>query len=276
MRLAEFSIGDIAGVVAALAFAYLVLRLGSLVGKAGAILDETRIGVKGVADQSVPLIGEVTNTVTATNEQIARIDTVTTNVAMMSANVNALTSLFAATLGGPLVKVAAFSYGVRAAAAQATRDAILRAATRIFAKHGFDGGRVDQISKAAKSYDRMIYYYFGSKEGLYIAVLEDLYRRFNEAESRLALDLAQPDEALTEVIRFVWNYYRRNPEFITLLNTENLHRGRHIAKSPRAGDYSSPAVRVLGDVLERGVARGLFRSTVTARDIYLMLSLIHI
>ena len=117
MRLAEFSIGDIAGVVAAVAFAYLVLRLGSLVGKAGAILDETRIGVKGVADQSVPLIGEVTNTVTATNEQIARIDTVTTNVAMMSANVNALTSLFAATLGGPLVKVAAFSYGVRAAAA---------------------------------------------------------------------------------------------------------------------------------------------------------------
>jgi AcrR family transcriptional regulator len=162
--------------------------------------------------------------------------------------------------------------GVRAAAAQATRDAILRAATRIFAKHGFDGGRVDQISKAAKSYDRMIYYYFGSKEGLYIAVLEDLYRRFNEAESRLALDLAQPDEALTEVIRFVWNYYRRNPEFITLLNTENLHRGRHIAKSPRAGEYSSPAVRVLGDVLERGVERGLFRSNVTARDVYLMIA----
>ncbi len=117
MRLAEFSIGDIAGVVAALAFAYLVLRLGALVGKAGAILDETRIGVKGVADQSVPLLGEVTNTVSATNEQIARLDTVTTNVAMMSTNVNALTSLFAATLGGPLVKVAAFSYGVRAAAA---------------------------------------------------------------------------------------------------------------------------------------------------------------
>ena len=162
--------------------------------------------------------------------------------------------------------------GVRAAAAQATRDAILRAATRIFAKHGFDGGRVDQISKAAKSYDRMIYYYFGSKEGLYIAVLEELYRRFNEAESRIALDLEQPREALAEVVRFVWNYYRRNPEFITLLNTENLHRGRHIAKSPRASEYSSPAVRLLGDVLERGVARGQFRSTATARDVYLMIA----
>ena len=162
--------------------------------------------------------------------------------------------------------------GVRAAAAQATRDAILRAATRIFAKHGFDGGRVDQISKAAKSYDRMIYYYFGSKEGLYIAVLEELYRRFNEAESRIALDLEQPREALAEVVRFVWNYYRRNPEFITLLNTANLHRGRHIVKSPRAGEYSSPAVRLLEAVLERGVARGEFRGTVTARDVYLMIA----
>ncbi len=162
--------------------------------------------------------------------------------------------------------------GVRAAAAQATRDAILRAATRIFAKHGFDGGRVDQISKAAKSYDRMIYYYFGSKEGLYIAVLEELYRRFNEAEARLSLDLERPVEALAEVVRFVWNYYRRNPEFIALLNTENLHRGRHIARSPRAGEYSSPAVRLLEAVLERGVARGEFRGTVTARDVYLMIA----
>ena len=162
--------------------------------------------------------------------------------------------------------------GIRAAAAPATRDAILRAATRIFAKHGFDGGRVEQISKAAKSYDRMIYYYFGSKEGLYIAVLEELYRKFNEAESRLALDLERPDKALEEVIRFTWNYYRRNPEFITLLNTENLHRGRHIAKSPSVGQHSSPAVRLLGEVLERGVARGLFRGTATARDVYLLIA----
>jgi AcrR family transcriptional regulator len=69
--------------------------------------------------------------------------------------------------------------GVRELAAQATRDSILRAATKVFAKHGYDGGRVEQISKAAKSYDRMIYYYFGSKEELFIAVLEETYRRFN-------------------------------------------------------------------------------------------------
>ncbi len=113
MSIAPVTVGDIAGVIAALSFAYLVWRLGSVVGKAGEILDETRIGVKGLADGSVPLLGEVT-----TNEQLARIDTVTTNIASMSSNVNALTSLFAATLGSPLVKVAAFSYGVRSAVGQ--------------------------------------------------------------------------------------------------------------------------------------------------------------
>jgi len=115
MKLAEVTVGDIAGVIAALAFAYLVIRIGSVVGKAGAILDEARLGVKGVADQTVPLLSEVTNTVTATNEQLVRVDTITTNLANMSTNVNALTSLFAATLGSSVVKVAAFSYGVRTA-----------------------------------------------------------------------------------------------------------------------------------------------------------------
>jgi len=162
--------------------------------------------------------------------------------------------------------------GVRELAAQATRDAILRAATKVFAKHGFAGGRIEQISKAAKSYDRMIYYYFGSKEGLFIAVLEDTYRRFNDAESALALDVSRPAEALETVIRFVWVYYQKNPEFITLLNTENLHRGKHIGKSLRAREYSSPAISITGRVLESGVAQGVFRADVSARDVYLMIA----
>lgn len=162
--------------------------------------------------------------------------------------------------------------GVRALAAQATRESILRAATKVFAKHGFAGGRVEQISKAAKSYDRMIYYYFGSKEGLYIAVLEEMYRRFNEAESKLALVGVPPVDALKAVIRFMWLHYQKHPEFITLLNTENLHRGRHISKSLRAREYSSPAVSVLGEVLARGVQQKLFRADVAARDVYLMIA----
>ena len=162
--------------------------------------------------------------------------------------------------------------GVRAQAAAATRESILRAATKVFAKSGFAGGRIEQISKAAKSYDRMIYYYFGSKEGLFIAVLEEMYRRFNEAEAKLVLDTTQPVEALTDVVRFMWGYYQRNPEFITLLNTENLHRGQHIAKSLRAREFSSPAVDVLGQVLASGAKKRLFRTDVAARDVYLMIA----
>jgi TetR/AcrR family transcriptional regulator, upper aerobic nicotinate degradation pathway regulator len=162
--------------------------------------------------------------------------------------------------------------GVRELAAQATRDSILKAATKVFAKHGFDGGRVEQISKAAKSYDRMIYYYFGSKEELFIAVLEETYRRFNEAESQLVLDADKPVESLQAVIRVMWGYYQRNPEFITLLNTENLHRGRHIAKSLRAREYSSAAIEVLGRVLRNGASQGVFRDDVIARDVYLTIA----
>jgi len=109
------SIGDVAGVLAALAFAYLVLRLGGVIGKAGKVLDETRIGVRGVSEQTVPLLSHVTDTVASTNEQIVRLDTITANVSSMSTNINALTSLFAATVGSPVVKVAAFTYGVRSA-----------------------------------------------------------------------------------------------------------------------------------------------------------------
>lgn len=158
----------------------------------------------------------------------------------------------------------------REAAAQATQESILRAATRIFAKHGFAGGRIEQISKAAKSHDRMIYYYFGSKEGLFIAVIEDTYRRFNEAESKLALKLDDPVEDLKALVRFMWNYYQGNPEFITLLNSENLHRGRHISKSLRAREYSSPAISAMASVLARGAASGVFRKDLRARDVYLM------
>jgi len=115
VNVATVSIGDIAGVIAALAFAYLVLRLGGLIGKAGKVLDETSLGVHGLSAQTVPLLTQVTDTVASTNEQIVRLDTISANISSMSTNLNALTSLFAATVGSPVVKVAAFTYGVRSA-----------------------------------------------------------------------------------------------------------------------------------------------------------------
>jgi len=162
--------------------------------------------------------------------------------------------------------------GVRAAAAEATGEAILRAAMRVFARYGYDGATVDKISAAAKSVDRMIYYYFGSKEGLFIAVLERIYAEMDEAESALALDEARPLEALVELIRFVLGYYRAHPEFVTLLNTENLHRGRHIAKSKKAREYSSHAITLTARLLEAGVAQGLVRPGLAARDVYLLIA----
>ncbi len=154
----------------------------------------------------------------------------------------------------------------------ATRDSILRAAAHVFARHGYDGGSVEKISRRAKSVDRMIYYYFGSKEGLFVAVLEQAYERMNAAEATLSLDLDAPAESLTAVIRFMHGYYRRNPEFITLLNTENLHQGRHIAKSPHVQQYSSPAVSVIAQLLKSGAQLGIFRTDLAARDVYLLIA----
>ena len=162
--------------------------------------------------------------------------------------------------------------GVREQSAQATRETLLKAAIKVFGKQGLNGARVEQISRAAKSHDRMIYYYFGSKEALFVAVIEETYRRFNEAEARLALDLSQPVQALRDVIAFMWGYYQKHPEFITLLNSENLHRGRHIGKSSKAGEYSSPALEVLSRVRGSGVQAGLFRPELRARDVYLMIA----
>jgi hypothetical protein len=113
----EWSLGDIAGLLAALAFAYLVFRLGSVIGKAGRILDETRVSLRTTTDNVQPTLQGLTETVSLTNDQLARVDGITTSVSTMTTNASALTSLFAATLGSPLVKVAAFSFGVRTALA---------------------------------------------------------------------------------------------------------------------------------------------------------------
>ena len=162
--------------------------------------------------------------------------------------------------------------GVRERAAETTRENILRAAIKIFAKHGLDGGSIDQISKAANSHDRMIYYYFGNKEGLFVAALEETYRRFNAAEAALKLDTTQPLVALKQVVQFILRYYKKNPEFVTLLNSENLHGGKHIAKSSKAREYSSPAIGVVDQVLACGIEQGVFRKDLSSRDLYMMIA----
>jgi uncharacterized protein YoxC len=115
------SAGEIAGLIAAVAFVLLVGALAVPLFKLGGVLDETRAMIRGVSEETMPLLNEVTTTVTTTNAQLARVDAITSNVQAATTNVSALTALFAATLGSPVVKVAAFTYGVRRALSDRSR-----------------------------------------------------------------------------------------------------------------------------------------------------------
>jgi AcrR family transcriptional regulator len=156
--------------------------------------------------------------------------------------------------------------------ADLTRARILKAARTEFMRHGYSGARVGRISRGARSSDRMIYYYFGSKEALYIAVLEGVYTGLGAAESRLVLDESRPVEALRELIAFTWQYYLAHPEFVALLSNENLQRGRHIAKSLSVAKLSRPVLDVLGRVLAEGARQGVFRPGLDVRHVYLALA----
>jgi AcrR family transcriptional regulator len=150
-----------------------------------------------------------------------------------------------------------------------TRERILRAAVKVFADKGFAGGRIDRISREARSNDRMIYYYFGSKENLFVEVLERTYREMRVAETGLELDLDDPVGALRTIVRFYLDHYLAHPEMITLLASENLDRGRRVSKSRRLREISSPALGLVAEILARGIARGLFRATVNPQQLYL-------
>lgn len=143
--------------------------------------------------------------------------------------------------------------------ADATRARILAAAKEEFATLGLGGARVDDIAARAQANKRMIYHYFGSKEDLFQAVLEEAYLDIRNAEQALHLDDLPPREALSELVAFTWHYYLENPEFLTLLNSENLHRARHLEKSERLHDASRRFVEMVKNLLDRGVADGVFR-----------------
>ena len=156
--------------------------------------------------------------------------------------------------------------------AELTRARILKAARNEFMRHGYSGARIERISRTGRSSDRMIYYYFGSKEALYIEVLEGVYSELGAAESRLVLDESRPLEALRTLIAFTWNYYLAHPEFVALLSNENLQRGRHITKSLTVAQLSRPVLDILARILEEGARQGLFRPGLDVRHVYLTLA----
>jgi AcrR family transcriptional regulator len=150
--------------------------------------------------------------------------------------------------------------------------AILVAARDEFHEHGLGGARMDRIAERAGVDKRLIYYYFENKDSLFQAVLEDTYRGIREAETRLHLTDLPPAEALRRLTEFTWNYYLEHPEFLTLLNSANLHRARHLEGSRRARELNSPLIATLGEVLERGRAQGVFRGGIDPMQLYISIA----
>ncbi len=133
---------------------------------------------------------------------------------------------------------------------------IIEVATHEFSEKGLAGARIDVIAEAMRTSKRMIYYYFGSKEGLYIRVLEEAYRRIREIESSLHLDDLGPEDALRRLVGFTVDYQLANPDFIRLVMTENIHRGEFLAQSKAIHKLNVPAIEGLRRVYERGAEGG--------------------
>jgi AcrR family transcriptional regulator len=153
-----------------------------------------------------------------------------------------------------------------------TMNDIIVAATHEFAEMGLAGARIDVIAQAMSTSKRMIYYYFGSKEGLYIAVLEDAYRRIRAIEGELHLDDLKPDAALRKLVAFTVDYQLANPDFIRLVMNENMHRGEYLAQSKAIQKLNVPAIEGLRRVYERGVKDKVFRAGLDPIDLHMSIS----
>jgi AcrR family transcriptional regulator len=152
------------------------------------------------------------------------------------------------------------------------QERILRAATEEFAHYGLGGARVDRIAARAGANKRMLYYYYGNKEDLFLAVLEARYAHIRRAELGLHLLDLDPVQGMRRMVQFTWDYYLKHPEFLTLLNSENLHRARHLKRSRDIAAMHSPLIALLRDLLLRGERAGKFRQGVDPVQLYISIA----
>ena len=153
-----------------------------------------------------------------------------------------------------------------------TKARILAAATAEFARYGLGGARVDRIAARAGANKRMLYYYFRDKDNLFLAALEARYAHIRAAERALDLEHLEPRAALRRLVEFTWGYFLDHPEFLTLLNSENLHKGRHVRRSRRVPQMHSTLVETLRGVLKRGERAGVFRTGVDPVQLYISIA----
>jgi AcrR family transcriptional regulator len=153
-----------------------------------------------------------------------------------------------------------------------TQAEILDVATAEFAAHGYHGARVDEIAALTRTTKRMIYYHFGGKKQLYIAVLERAYVRIRSAEREVRVDDLDPVTALRRVAEVTVDHHEEHPDFIRLVSIENIHNAEHVKELVALVDLSGPAISLLDEILEHGRADGLFRDDVDAIDVHMMIS----
>lgn len=155
---------------------------------------------------------------------------------------------------------------------QRTQFDILVVATKEFATHGLAGARVDSIAEKTRTSKRMIYYYFGSKEGLYLAVLEQSYRRIRSLEADLQLANLGPEEALRTLIATTFDHDEANPDFVRLVSIENIHHAAHMLRSEAIRDLNISIIETIAGILDRGIEQGVFRRKADPIDIHMMIS----
>jgi len=153
-----------------------------------------------------------------------------------------------------------------------TMAGILEVATAEFASKGLSGARIDEIAAATRTSKRMIYYYFGSKEGLYIAVLEEAYRRMRSIEAELHLEDLPPEEALRRLVGFTFDHHHDNQDYIRLVMSENMERGAYLAQSKSIQQLNVPAIQAIRKLYDRGVASRVFRPGLDPIDIHASIS----
>lgn len=156
--------------------------------------------------------------------------------------------------------------------AEVSRNNILDIATEEFAANGLSGARVDTIAEKTLTSKRMIYYHFGSKEGLYLAVLERAYGGIRIVEGDLHLDEYSPEDAIRILIASTFDYQNDHPEFVRLVAIENIHNAEHLKTLPVIARLNASVIDTIQRILERGRTDGTFRSAIDATDLHMMIS----
>ena len=152
------------------------------------------------------------------------------------------------------------------------RTDIIRTAYAEFARHGLSGSSVNAIAARTRTSKPMIYYYFGSKEGLYTAVIEEAYGRIRDVEQGLDLDALPPRDAMRRLIEATFDYHADNPDFVRLISVENIHNADHIAGSTTLAPRNAAVVEMMGKLLDCGARDGVFRAGMDPVEIHLMIS----